>query len=116
MDSASVYCLARSGKPDCSSLIRLSAQPQQKKNRILFANPDSRPQSGPFSSEFNMKSRDDLRVRLSYDEGKTWPVAKLLQEGGTGYSDMAVGKDGTIYILYEHATPMELRSRTSKQG
>jgi sialidase-1 len=84
-------------EPVCmASLIRLSAQPQQKKNRILFANPDSRQQN---------KSRDDLRVRLSYDEGKTWPVAKLLQEGGTGYSDMAVGKDGTIYILYEHVTP-----------
>ena len=49
-----------------------------------------------------MKSRDDLRVRLSYDEGKTWPIAKLLQEGASGYSDMAVAPDGTVYILYEH--------------
>ncbi len=53
-------------EPVCmASLIRLSAQPKQKRNRILFANPDSRPQSGPVSNEFNMKSRDDLRIRLS---------------------------------------------------
>ncbi len=32
-------------------------------------------------------------------------MSKLLQEGGTGYSDMAVGNDGTIYVLYEHVTP-----------
>jgi sialidase-1 len=90
-------------EPVCmASLIRLSAPPGQKKNRILFANPDSRPQSADFSKDFNMKSRDDLRIRLSYDEGKTWPVVKRLEDGATGYSDMAVGSDGTIYILYEH--------------
>lgn len=52
-----------------------------------------------------MRPRDDLRVRLSYDEGRTWPVAKLLQEGGTGYSDMAVSPDGEVFILYEHVVP-----------
>jgi sialidase-1 len=95
-------------EPVCmASLIRVSAQPKQKRNRIVFANPDSRPQSADFSKENNMKSRDDLSVRLSYDEGKSWPVAKLLQEGGTGYSDMAAGPDGTIYILYERVLPDE---------
>ncbi len=90
-------------EPVCmASLIRVSAQPKQKKNRIVFANPDSRPQNADSSKENNMKSRDDLRVRISYDEGKSWQAAKLLQEGGTGYSDMAAGPDGTIYILYEH--------------
>lgn len=93
-------------EPVCmGSLIRLSAAPRQKNTRILFANPDSRPDSAMFSKRNNMKSRDDLRVRLSYDEGITWPVARLLQEGGTGYSDMAVGPDGTVYILYEHVLP-----------
>jgi sialidase-1 len=87
-----------------ASLIRLSSQPKQSKNRIVFANPDSRPQSGAFSKQWNMQARDDLRIRLSYDEGKSWPVSKLLQEGATGYSDMAAGPDGAIYIVYEHVT------------
>lgn len=93
-------------EPVCmASLIRVSAQPKQKRNRIMFANPDSRPGNADFSKENNMRSRDDLRLRLSYDEGKTWPVVKLLQEGGTGYSDMAVGPDGAMYALYEHVVP-----------
>lgn len=71
-----------------ASLARVSATPKQKKNRIVFANPESLP-------------RNDLRVRLSYDEGKTWPHSQLLLAGPTGYSDMATGRDGTIYILYE---------------
>jgi sialidase-1 len=90
-------------EPVCmASLVRVSLIPEQKRNRIVFANPDSRPQNPAFSKENNMMSRDDLRVRLSYDEGQSWPVVKLLQEGGTGYSDMAAGPDGTMYILYEH--------------
>jgi len=90
-------------EPVCmASLIRLSAQPKQGKNRVVFANPDSRPQSAAFSKQNNMQARDDLRIRLSYDEGKSWPVSKLLEEGATGYSDMAAAPDGAMYILYEH--------------
>jgi sialidase-1 len=104
-------------EPVCmASLIRLTAEPAQKRNRIVFANPDSRPASGAFSKEFNMKARDDLRIRLSYDEGKTWPVSKLLQEGATGYSDIAAGRDGQLYIVYEHVvddgTPERKRNLT----
>lgn len=58
-----------------------------------------------------MRSRDDLRIRLSYDEGKTWAPGKLLQEGGTGYSDMAAGPDGTMYVLYEHVVPAGDKAR-----
>jgi len=75
-------------EPVCmASMIRLSSPPKHK-NRILFANPVSLP-------------RNDLRIRLSYDEGRTWPFSKLLLEGPTGYSDMAAAPDGTVYILYE---------------
>ena len=42
-----------------------------------------------------------LTVRLSYDEGKTWPVSKLLYEGKSAYSCLAVLPDGTIACLYE---------------
>jgi len=39
---------------------------------------------------------------LSYDEGHTWPVSKVLEPGISGYADLAVGPGGTIYCLYEH--------------
>lgn len=102
-------------EPVCmASLIRLSARPRQKRSRLLFANPDSKGKPGATESRYNMLSRDDLTIKLSYDEGKTWPVSKLLEAGGTGYSDMAAGPDGTTYIVYERmerdGTPQGKRS------
>jgi sialidase-1 len=38
---------------------------------------------------------------MSYDEGETWPVSRTLEEGWSGYSDLAVAKDGTALCLYE---------------
>jgi len=45
--------------------------------------------------------RNDLAIRASYDEGKTWPVARRLHKGGSAYSDLAVLPDGSICCLYE---------------
>jgi sialidase-1 len=42
-----------------------------------------------------------MTIRLSYDEGQTWPVAKVLYDGSAAYSDLAVLPDGTIGCLYE---------------
>ena len=42
-----------------------------------------------------------MTVRISYDEGKTWPVAKLLHAGPSAYSCLAVLPDMSIGILYE---------------
>jgi sialidase-1 len=64
---------------------------------LLFSNPDS--QSLP--SKNNHYPRQRLTVRASFDEGRTWPAAKLLDPGITGYSDLAVLPDGTILCLYE---------------
>ena len=38
---------------------------------------------------------------MSYDEGHTWPISKLIDPGIAGYSDMAVTPDGMIHVLYE---------------
>jgi sialidase-1 len=87
--------------PVCmASLLRLSQQPERK-NRLVFSNPDSRGVPGMISSKNNMRSRDNLTLRISYDEAKTWAVSKLLEPGGTGYSDLAAGPDGAIFALYE---------------
>ena len=48
------------------------------------------------------RDRKNLSVKLSYDEGDTWPVNKSLEPSWTsGYSDLAAGPDGTVYCLYE---------------
>ncbi|WP_346316134.1 sialidase family protein [Chitinophaga sp. YIM B06452] len=54
------------------------------------------------SQPADLKKRRDLTIRLSRDEGETWPVSKLLQEGGATYSDLAVLPDKSIICLYGH--------------
>jgi sialidase-1 len=79
-------------EPVCqASMVRLSARSGGAgtgKSRILFANPAT-------------TKREKLTVRLSYDEGKTWPVSRLLHEGPSAYSALAVLPDGRIACLYE---------------
>jgi len=42
-----------------------------------------------------------MTVRLSYDEGKTWAVSKLIHPGPSAYSCLVVLPDKTIGCLYE---------------
>jgi sialidase-1 len=42
-----------------------------------------------------------LTVRASDDLGKTWSVVRVLHEGPSAYSDLAVAADGSILCLYE---------------
>jgi sialidase-1 len=43
-------------------------------------------------------------VRASFDDGKTWPIAKLIDAGSSAYSDLTVTHDGAILCLYESGT------------
>jgi sialidase-1 len=82
-------------EPICfGSIVRLTEQPAFRKNRLLFVNPHN-----PTD-----RTRKNLTVKLSYDETQTWPVAKALEPGLSGYADLAVGPEGTIYCLYERGS------------
>jgi len=77
-------------EPVCQgSTIRYSTAGAQKKSRILFCNPA------------DVKSRSKLTVRVSYDEGRTWPVAKTLYEGSSAYCCLTVLPDQSIGCLFE---------------
>ncbi len=52
--------------------------------------------SGPDSSE-----RRNGVIRASYDEGKTWPVKKVLDRGRFAYSCLTRLADGRVACLYE---------------
>lgn len=83
--------------PTCmASIIRLSSKENGEKSRLLFSNPDSR--------NIEKNPRKNLTIKLSYDDGESWPVQKVLEPGNAGYSDLAVGPDGSIYCLYETNT------------
>jgi sialidase-1 len=88
-------------EPICfASLVRVSAPPPRSRNRLLFVNPDSR-QSQVGANAWGAWPRENLTLRLSYDEGQTWPVARVLDPGLGGYADLAVGADGMLYCFYE---------------
>ena len=40
-------------------------------------------------------------VRLSEDDGTTWPFAARLHDGPSAYSGLAALPDGTVLCLYE---------------
>ncbi len=82
-------------EPICmGSLVRYSQAPSDDQNRLLFVNPHN-PQD---------RKRINVTVKLSRDEGQTWPVQRSLEPGVSGYCDLAVGPDKTIYCLYERGS------------
>jgi sialidase-1 len=89
-------------EPICmASIVRYSAKPAADKNRILFANPHNLERADGKAKAGGSRDRRNLSIKLSYDEGQTWPVSKTLEQGYGGYSDLAVLRDGTILCLYE---------------
>lgn len=78
-------------EPQCQgSVIRYTdTRDGYAKNRILFSNP-------PHSD-----SRWLMTVRMSFDDGKTWPISRVVDPGQSEYSCLTVLEDGTIGLLYE---------------
>ena len=64
-------------------------------HRLLFSNPDVH------GKDYYAAERMKMTVRMSYDEGKTWPISKLLHDGPSSYSCLAITKNGMILCLYE---------------
>jgi sialidase-1 len=93
-------------EPICqASMVRLSTSPPSDRNRLLFSNPDTLdPVPGKEAVAGKSRVRKNVSVKLSYDEGQTWPVTRSLEDGLSGYSDLAVGPDGSIYCFFECAS------------
>jgi len=82
-----------------ASMIRYSDVTTGDKNRVIFANPAS-------------YSRQRMTVRVSYDECVSWPVAKLIHEGPSAYSSLAVTPAGTILCFYERGSEIPKEKMT----
>lgn len=77
---------------------------------IVFANPgvlERTMQGGPASRGIGPEvrgrpfDRKNLTVRLSEDDCRSWSASRLLEDGPSGYSDLAAMSDGTLLCLYE---------------
>lgn len=77
--------------PACNaSLIRYSLKDNSSnKNILIFSNLNAK------------DSRENLTVRISYDEGKTWSKGKTIYAGKAAYSSMTVLKNGDIGLFFE---------------
>jgi sialidase-1 len=69
--------------------------------------------NGHFEYSAPGRSRQNLTIRMSYDEGHTWPVTKVLEPGVSGYSDLAVLPDGQMICLYENGGLGERSTQTA---
>ncbi len=77
-------------EPTCqASLIRYSWPTDSQRSTLLFANPDS------------TSKRERMTVRVSHDEGRTWPTSKLIDPGPSGYCCLTRLKDGRIGLVFE---------------
>lgn len=80
-------------EPVCEgSMVRYTRARGQARSWLLFSNPA------------DTARRDRMTVRLSYNGGKTWPVARLIDKGPSAYSSLTVLRDGSIGLLYERGT------------
>jgi sialidase-1 len=88
-------------EPICmAGLVRYSLAKDGGKNRILFSNPDNLARADGKEAPGKNRDRKNVSVKLSYDEGQTWPVNKVLEPGASMYSDLAVTPAGTILCFY----------------
>lgn len=89
-------------EPVCmASLLRLSWPEGGQRSRILFANPDNLENDLVKPGGNLAHDRKRLTVKMSYDECRTWPASKVLEQGPSGYSDLAMLPDGTVLCIYE---------------
>jgi sialidase-1 len=74
--------------PAQASLLRLTTAAAGGRNRLLFSNPAS-------------ARRERMTVRMSEDEGASWPVSRIVHEGPAAYSSLIVLADRSIGLLFE---------------
>jgi sialidase-1 len=72
-------------------------------NLILFSNPHNLERAKGKAEPGGFRDRTNVSIKLSRDEGQSWPVTKRLEEGPSAYSDLAVTKAGTILCFYGRA-------------
>lgn len=99
-------------EPICmGSIVRYSLESTGGKNRIVFVNPHNLDRIDGKAEAGKTRDRRNISVKVSYDEGKTWAVNKVLDPGYSAYSDSTVLPDGTILVLYERGDEADTQKK-----
>ncbi len=76
-------------EPQCMGSILRYSFPVEGQSQIIYAGPGA--QDG----------RKQGTIRVSYDEGETWPLGKVVEPGRYAYSCLTKLADGSVGLLYE---------------
>ena len=77
-------------EPVCqANMLRVNWPTDNQPGRLVFSNPAS------------PSKRENLVVRVSYNDGKTWPTNRTVYQGAAAYSCMTVLANGNIGIVFE---------------
>lgn len=71
---------------------------------ILFSNPHNLDRAQGKVEPGKSRDRENLSVKISRDEGRTWDTSKTIDPGPSMYSDIAVTPAGTILCFYGRGT------------
>ncbi len=93
-------------EPVCmASIIAFPKEP----GTLLFSNPHTLAlEKDGTEKPAGRGKRENLSIKLSRDDGKTWPVNKTLDPGPSAYSDLAVLPDSTVLCLYEGKSEIQV--------
>ena len=92
-------------EPICmAGIVRVRQPKGDQPGIIAFSNPHNLKKSGGKVTAGRPRDRVNVSIKLSFDEGETWPANRTLEAGFSGYSDLAALPDGTILCFYERGS------------
>lgn len=92
-------------EPVCmAGIVRVRNPEGNKPGLIAFSNPHNLSRRDGKTTPGINRDRKNVSIKLSYNEGKTWPVNRTIEKGFSGYTDLAAFPDGTILCFYERGS------------
>jgi sialidase-1 len=89
-------------EPICmAGIVRVRNADGSRPGLIAFSNPHNLARKDGKEVAGRGRDRVNVSIKLSDVEGQTWSANRLLEEGFSGYSDLAALPDGTILCFYE---------------
>lgn len=88
-------------EPICfGSLLAVPREIAGRAGVLLFSNPDNDARNVEIGPN-HYCDRRNMTVKLSLNDGTDWAKSLVIEPGFSGYSDLCVSPDGTVYCLYE---------------
>jgi sialidase-1 len=92
-------------EPICmASLLKWNSVTVDGKHPIVFANPDNLTRADGKTAPGLVYDRKNVSVKVSFDDGITWKINKVIEPSFSAYTDMACLPDGTLLLFYERGS------------